>query len=392
MKKLFLLLASVSCLNAANPSFSSFTTDQFNNTAPNISIKDNALVGGFTSDGLFQFTGTDHAGIRLNNLTTAQKNALTPATGMIVFDTDLARFQFYNGSAWVSMVRTTGDTMTGTLTVPQVTLGTSGNLIGGVNTVEQYNSTSAQTFNVYNTRSSATSFELGSIRWAANIMEVGPFFGSAGGSARALRVGTTATAGATSLSSYLEFLPGSTPFIAFQRDSVLTGNYFSLMGTRTAASGAANAMFAIAPTYNMSGTAAATDLLINRTETAVGSGTQYLIDAQVGGSSRFSVANSGEVTVGAGGVNGNGAGFKHGRVTTGSITAGASANVTLTWTSAFADANYTVSASVEDSTAATASLSVVHVESKIAASVTVRVLNSAAGDLTGTLNVIAIHD
>lgn len=50
----------------------------------------------------------------------------------------------------------------------------------------------------------------------------------------------------------------------------------------------------IAPTYNQTGTAAATDLLINRTETSVGSGAQLLIDAQVGGTSKFSVSNTGQ--------------------------------------------------------------------------------------------------
>ncbi|MCX6117746.1 MAG: tail fiber domain-containing protein [Proteobacteria bacterium] len=50
----------------------------------------------------------------------------------------------------------------------------------------------------------------------------------------------------------------------------------------------------ISPTYNQaSGTAANTDLLINRTETAVGSGTQRLIDAQVGGTTMFNVSNAG---------------------------------------------------------------------------------------------------
>lgn len=53
---------------------------------------------------------------------------------------------------------------------------------------------------------------------------------------------------------------------------------------------------AIQPTYNQSGAAAATDLLINRAETAVGSGAQQLIDAQVGGVSKFSVRNDGAVS------------------------------------------------------------------------------------------------
>jgi hypothetical protein len=81
-----------------------------------------------------------------------------------------------------------------------------------------------------------------------------------------------------------------------------------------------------------------------------------------------------------------------GRVTTGAIGPGASALVTLTWGVAFADANYTVNASVVDATAAVTSLQVVHIETVLAASVAVRVQNTAAGALTGTLNAIGMHD
>ena len=66
-------------------------------------------------------------------------------------------------------------------------------------------------------------------------------------------------------------------------------------GTWTTATGNAAISVKIAPTYNQTGTASATDLLINRTETAVGSGAQLLIDAQVGGASKFSVTNTGVV-------------------------------------------------------------------------------------------------
>lgn len=86
-------------------------------------------------------------------------------------------------------------------------------------------------------------------------------------------------------------------------------------------------------------------------------------------------------------------GLKAQRVTTGAIGAGASAVVTVIWGGvAFPDANYTVIASVEDSTASTAALSVVHVETKVVGSVGVRVVNNAAGPLTGTLDCIAVHD
>lgn len=57
-------------------------------------------LAGDTMTGLLQFSGTTHAGIRLNNLTTAQRVALTPASGMLVLDTDLDEFCHYNGAGW----------------------------------------------------------------------------------------------------------------------------------------------------------------------------------------------------------------------------------------------------------------------------------------------------
>ena len=54
--------------------------------------------------------------------------------------------------------------------------------------------------------------------------------------------------------------------------------------------------FKLEPTINQSGTAGYNGLLMNVTETAVGSGAQYLIDAQVGGTTKFNIANDGTVT------------------------------------------------------------------------------------------------
>lgn len=51
-----------------------------------------------------------------------------------------------------------------------------------------------------------------------------------------------------------------------------------------------SAILAILPTYNQaSGDGANTDLLINRTETAIGSGNQNLIEAQIGGTPYFAI-------------------------------------------------------------------------------------------------------
>lgn len=65
-------------------------------------------------------------------------------------------------------------------------------------------------------------------------------------------------------------------------------------GTHSQTSGT-NGALTITPTYNQSAsTAANTDLLINRTQTSLGSGAQLLIDLQVGAASKFSVSNTGE--------------------------------------------------------------------------------------------------
>jgi len=93
------------------------------------------------------------------------------------------------------------------------------------------------------------------------------------------------------------------------------------------------------------------------------------------------------------GVGPNDRGFKHGRVTTGSIGAGLSAAVTLTWTTAFADANYTATCSLVEATASTSTLRLHHIESVAAGSVILRVVNDdGAAAHTGTLHCTAIHD
>ena len=78
-----------------------------------------ALCGANTFTALQQFTGTTHAGLRLNNLTTAERDAIaSPQAGMCIWNTTAARLQLHNGSAWTAgMVRLDGDTMTGALTI-----------------------------------------------------------------------------------------------------------------------------------------------------------------------------------------------------------------------------------------------------------------------------------
>lgn len=78
------------------------------------------------------------------------------------------------------------------------------------------------------------------------------------------------------------------------------------------------------------------------------------------------------------------------RITTGSIPASSTVNVTLTWNTPFADANYTPTVSVLDSLG---NLEVIDVISYNASQIVVAVHNNDAGGAhTGTLLAIAVHD
>ena len=72
---------------------------------------------------------------------------------------------------------------------------------------------------------------------------------------------------------------------------------FQLTISNNAASGAP-ALISLLPTLTQSGTAGYTALLLNITESSIGSGTRNLIDIQVGGVSRFKVDTRGSTTIG----------------------------------------------------------------------------------------------
>lgn len=57
---------------------------------------------GGTMTGQINFSGTTHAGVKLNSLTTTQRDALTPAEGMIIYNSTTSQVEVYQGGAWVS--------------------------------------------------------------------------------------------------------------------------------------------------------------------------------------------------------------------------------------------------------------------------------------------------
>lgn len=76
--------------------------------------------------GQLNFSGTTHAGIKLLTLTTTQRDALTAANGMVIYNSTTATVQVYQGGAWasvgggavdVSAITTTGGNITEMLNV-----------------------------------------------------------------------------------------------------------------------------------------------------------------------------------------------------------------------------------------------------------------------------------
>jgi hypothetical protein len=74
--------------------------------------------------------------------------------------------------------------------------------------------------------------------------------------------------------------------------TITTLSAFAATTTFNATSGTATSL-TLSPTFNQSGTAGSTDLLISRNETSLGSGTHNFIDCRTPGTSRFSVSNTG---------------------------------------------------------------------------------------------------
>lgn len=56
--------------------------------------------GSIPMTGALTFSGTTHPGIRLNNLTSTQRDAITPLTGYTIWNTTTGQAEAYSGSAW----------------------------------------------------------------------------------------------------------------------------------------------------------------------------------------------------------------------------------------------------------------------------------------------------
>jgi hypothetical protein len=87
-----------------------------------------------------------------------------------------------------------------------------------------------------------------------------------------------------------------------------------------------------------------------------------------------------------------GGGWKHQNVSTGSVSSSGAADVTLTWTTAFADASYDPMCSVIGSQASNSDLRLHHIESVSSTAVVARVVNDDSSNAhSGTLVCTAMH-
>lgn len=168
-------------------------------------------------------------------------------------------------------------------------------------------STLTSGFSIYNT-SDITNFERLIFRFSSNVATVASTVGGTG-VARSLRIYSQADVRVESTTDLRIQTPNNQNiFIANDNATAVrfhvgatisfTGNIINYEATLTAASGT-QAYHKINPTINQSGTAAYTAQEISVTETATGSGNKYLSNMLVGGVSKFSVTNTGVVTVAA---------------------------------------------------------------------------------------------
>jgi hypothetical protein len=175
-------------------------------------IASKADVAGDTFAGLIQFSGTTHGGLRLINLTTAQRNALTPAEGMKVLDTDESLEYTYKGGAWADVdTGTTTPNMSETVlgsgevaTTAEVDAGTTTGSVGrlvvpcdnpDITKLAAVTSSAAE-LNIL-TGATADATELNQLAGTTNIAEADTFFGAtdlSGAEAETLSDGSDATA------------------------------------------------------------------------------------------------------------------------------------------------------------------------------------------------------
>ncbi len=209
------------------------------------------------------------------------------------------------------------------LTLSSTSNGTKGNIVLGTSAYDEVNNrlglaTTAPTHSltiasagngeaIYNTTDQTTNFERGTLTFGSNVLILNSEKGGTGTS-RPIRIVHTVSGA----SCQLDMAGTTLPFKFTSNSLSITAspfNQFTSSGTGNNASSGTQTFLSVTPTWNQTSTAAATDFLINRTQTGIGSGAQLFMDCQVAGSSKFKIDNAGHPTLDAtntaGGTTGN---------------------------------------------------------------------------------------
>jgi hypothetical protein len=140
----------------------------------------------------------------------------------------------------------------------------------------------------YNTSDEVTNYERVTMGWVSNVFNIRAGLGGTG-TQRSIQIATTNRGFLVN-----DNTSGNVGFFDFNPNTTsATGTAVVTIRGASSAAGGVAAWFGITPTINQTSTAGYTALLVNPTETAVGSGVKKLIDLQVGGSSKWSVRNDG---------------------------------------------------------------------------------------------------
>lgn len=151
---------------------------------------------------------------------------------------------------------------------------------------------------LYNTADQTTNFEKFRAFWNSNVLELGNYYGGTGVT-RAIRIGTTQSAGASILGTYLEIKGNAVPFFNFVRATSNTGIFVTNTGLYGNASSGEQIFWAINPQVAETGTASYVALEVNPTETSTGSGTKLLQRWAVGSTVKATMDNTGLLTTGS---------------------------------------------------------------------------------------------
>jgi len=162
-------------------------------------------------------------------------------------------------------------------------------LAGGTMTGQLASSSTSTGFALYNTADQTTNYERLRQYWNANTFVILSENGGTG-TVRNIQIGTS---GGTNLN--INNAGSTSGYIQLASGKTVSGGGVDIVVSAPSLtnSSSINSVVKIAPTISQTSTAGYTALLINPTETTTGSGAKNLIDAQVGGVSKWKVRNDG---------------------------------------------------------------------------------------------------